>query len=378
MSNTTKDTDNVKKSQSEKESEKKEQRPANHARGGLGIARRVRRNQENNAINNLDPNYNYLKDNQSSVFDFKYSDAYILYRGKNNDTEQDDNILKEAYNKINNVLSSEAKIQTIQDYDFSFHYELLCDKKDDLTDEEKTLLWVITGASLDRLGSKSFIEYYKTTKVYVDISKGPGAEKARPANESDLLGFYTIRSNNHSGPQVWLLMDNIKGEAERLGCNRMYVTAAVYIHEMMHRFYDVRPDLGWKQSVKEIEEPMAEFGKLSFCEDFCKDQRHNMYIKLLPIALKLTENLRDDDKHFIYALGADMYYNQKVGIDLICKYRYVSLLMHQVCDKEKVGKYPVNDFLEKNQFKKDNLNKLADPLVNLIKQYAELFPIKSS
>lgn len=378
MSNTTKDMDNVKKSQSEKESEKKEQRPANHARGGLGFTRRVQRNHENNnggnIIDNINADFTSLKDH--SFDSLKYSDAYISYMYRNKESDNMPQKVKEAYKKINNILSLEAIIQTIQDYDFSFYYKLLCDKEFDLTAEEKTLLWVITGASLDCLGNKSLIEYYKTTKVYVDISTDPEAEKARPANESDLLGFYTIRSNNHSGLQVWLLMDKITEEAERLGCNRMYVTAAVYIHEMMHRFYDVRPDLGWKQSVKEIEEPMAEFGKLSFCEDFCKDQRHDMYIKLLPIALKLTENLRDDDKHFIYALGADMYYNQKVGINLICKYRYVSLLMHKIQDDKKVNgfKYPINEYLDK--YKKENMKDLVWPLEKLITQYAKWFPIK--
>lgn len=352
----------------------------NHS--NLGLNKKVQKkfqncNNEGNSTDNVDPDYNYLNDNQHSI-DIMYLDVYISYVYRNKVTKPGNDVLKKAYGAIEGVLSDTSKIEEDKKNDIFFDYERLCSEEYDLTPDEKTMLWDINGYCVNCMGRNKIGDLYKTTKVI--LSTEDNAKEYKRGD--DLLGFYTISSKKC--PQVWLLMDKITEEAKRLGCNRMYVTAAVYIHEMMHRFFDVRPDLGWKRSVKEIEEPMAEFAKLSFCEEFCKDQRHCMYIKLLPIALKLTENLRNHDMHFIYALGADMYYNQEVKINLICKYRHVSLLMmHQVPDKDKAEeggltpfKNPVNEYLENNECTKENLKNLVEPLCDLINQYSKWFPIK--
>ena len=94
-------------------------------------------------------------------------------------------------------------------------------------------------------------------------------------NDSDLLGSYSLEEmaplSKSYYPVVEIYMDRVEAVAKELGRDRKYIIASVYIHEMMHRYYDIRPDLGWKKSVKEIEEPMAVFGTMKFCEEFDKE-----------------------------------------------------------------------------------------------------------
>lgn len=190
------------------------------------------------------------------------------------------------------------------------------------------------------------------------------------------MGYYTILSAEHPGPQVWLLMDNITAEAKRLGCDRKYVIASVYIHEMMHRFYDLRPDLGWKRSVKEIEEPMAEFATLKFIEELSKQSA--TFEKLLPIAIVMTEGLRKSDKHFIYVLGVDLYY--KAPIKLIYDFRRISMLLHRSSDvyvinvKQMNPMKSVEDYVDKIKSVQD-LRQLVGPIKECIETYAKFFPL---
>ena len=138
----------------------------------------------------------------------------------------------------------------------------------------------------------------------------------------DKLGFYTKRKFDIVEPEVWLLLTEISTEAESLECARKYVLAKVYIHEMMHRYYDMHPELLMKRSVKEIEEPMAEFATIKFCEEFGNS-------KLLEVAQKSNKELRSGD-NYIYALGGDLYkYHSSLSQVLINNYRHICMLMHE-------------------------------------------------
>jgi hypothetical protein len=173
-------------------------------------------------------------------------------------------------------------------------------------------------------------------------------------------------------------MDNITAEAERLCIDRKYIIAKVYIHEMMHRFFDLRPDLRWKRSVKEIEEPMAEFATLKFIEKLSK--RNASFEKLLPIALDMTEGLRKSEKHFIYALGVDLYY--KPPIKLIYDYQRISMLLHRSSEVfksegEKLDPSPmkyVEEYIAQCEQDKDSLENLVEPIKKCIETYAKFFP----
>jgi hypothetical protein len=173
-------------------------------------------------------------------------------------------------------------------------------------------------------------------------------------------------------------MDNITTEAERLCIDRKYIIAKVYIHEMMHRFFDLRPDLGWKPYVKEIEEPMAEFATLKFIEELSK--QNPTFEKLLPIALVMTEGLRKTKKYFIYALGVDLYY--KAPIKLIYDFRRISMLLHRSSEDfkpegEKLDSSPmkyVEEYIAQCEQNKDSLANLVGPIRKCIETYAKFFP----
>ena len=343
----------------------------------LGLSKKVqKKHQSKDACNNIDPVHVRLESNNYDSLlalsdDFFY---YCLTRGLTRETISDKTLIDRRNDIIkeldgNTVLNNVSYTKRTE----FFNYERLCDERYDLTSEENNLLWIINCLS------KQIGDLYKTTKVFLDISNGKIRDTKWNKDEDDLLGYYTILSTKHSGPQVWLIMDKITAEAERLCCDRKYIIAKVYIHEMMHRFYDLRPDLGWKPYVKEIEEPMAEFATLKFIEELSK--RNSIFEILLPIAIVMTEGLRKSEKHFIYALGVDLYY--KAPIKLIFDYQRISTLLHRSSEDCKLDngeqldpspmKY-VEEYVDKCKPDKD-LQQLVGPIRNSIETYAKFFPL---
>ncbi len=278
--------------------------------------------------------------------------------------------------QIKAVLDTPAQIKTIEKKD-PFDYELLCDDYD-LKPEEKSFLRDIN-VSKDELGF-GLGSLYTTTKVFLDVSDGTDLKQTNwDDKKDDPLGFYTKDKSKNNEPQVWLIMDRITEAAERLGFDRKYIIAKVYIHEMMHRFYDLRPDLGWKRSVKEIEEPMAEFATLKFIEELSK---HNpMFEKLLPIAKDMTEGHRKS-KHFIYALGVDLY-NNKAPIKMINDYRRISMLLHRSSDIYEINSEKLDPMASVEDYEKcvdhckpgQDPQHLVEPIKKCIETYAKFFPI---
>lgn len=293
-----------------------------------------------------------------------YSDLYFHCCEKN--------IVKlhreDARKKIDAKISEEAEISPVNQWeawkpDFKYHN---CCSNYDLTDEEKIYLWLINGNKEGLgLGLESL---YSTTRVFLDESKGKELKDI-----DDRLGYYT---KNNNEPQVWLLMDRITHAAKRLCCDRKYIIAKVYIHEMMHRFFDMRPDLPLKRYIKEIEEPMAEFATLKFIEELSKQRA--TFEKLLPIAIVMTEGLRKTKKYFIYALGVDLYY--KAPIKLIYEFRRISMLLHRSredCKLDGIELKPspmkyVEDYVKLCKPNQD-LQQLVGPIKECIETYAKFF-----
>ena len=340
----------------------------------LGLNKRAKEKfNDVDACNNIDPVHVRLESNNYDSLlalsdDFFY---YCLTRETISDKTLNDrrnDIIKELDG--NTVLNNVSYTKRTE----FFNYERLCDERYDLTSEENNLLWIINCLS------KQIGELYKTTKVFLDVRNGKDLKEADwSEDEDDLLGYYTILPAKHPGPQVWLIMDNITAEAERLCIDRKYIIAKVYIHEMMHRFFDLRPDLRWKRSVKEIEEPMAEFATLKFIEELSK--QNASFEKLLPIAIVMTEGLRKSEKHFIYALGVDLYY--KPPIKLIYDYQRISMLLHRSSEVfkpegEKLDPSPmkyVEEYIAQCEQDKDSLANLVGPIRKCIETYAKFFPL---
>lgn len=299
----------------------------------------------------------------------KYSDVYFHCCQKN--------IVKlhreDARKKLEAIISKEANNPVVNQCeawkpDFKYHN---CCSNYDLTEDEKTFLWLINGF-IDSLGI-GLGKLYSTTKVFLGVSNGKIKETGWN-DEDDSLGYYTKNSSEYSGPQVWLIMDKITAEAERLCLEREYIIAKVYIHEMMHRSFDLRPDWGQKPYVREIEEPMAEFATLKFIEELSKQRP--IFEKLLPIAIVMTEGLRKSEKHFIYALGVDLYY--KAPIKLIFDFRRIAMLLHKSSkNDEQLDPLPmksVDDFV--GQCKPDqDLRQLVGDIKKCIEAYAKFFPL---
>ena len=340
----------------------------------LGLNKRAKEKfNDVDACNNIDPVHVRLESNNYDSLLALSDDCfyYCLTRETISDKtliDRRNDIIKELDG--NTVLNNVSYTKMTE----FFNYERLCDERYDLTSEENNLLWIINCLS------KQIGELYKTTKVFLDVSNGKDLKEADwSEDEDDLLGYYTILPAKHPGPQVWLIMDKITTEAERLCIDRKYIIAKVYIHEMMHRFYDLRPDKGWKPYVKEIEEPMAEFATLKFIEELSK--QNSIFEILLPIAIVMTEGLRKSKKHFIYALGVDLYY--KAPLNLIFDYQRISTLLHRSSEDCKLDngeqldpspmKY-VEEYVDKCKPDKD-LQQLVGPIRNSIETYAKFFPL---
>ena len=88
--------------------------------------------------------------------------------------------------------------------------------------------------------------------------------------EVELLGKY-VRENDGTPkgrPTIYLMWGTLKKKP-----NPTALTAIVYVHELMHAFFDMHEDDGGMNYIphsyiREIEEPLAEFGMLSFMEMF--------------------------------------------------------------------------------------------------------------
>ena len=226
----------------------------------------------------------------------------------------------------------------------------------ELEDDEKKLLIDINNFKCSFM-EETMGNLYLSTKIIL-------SNEEIPEGIFDWLGYYTkhiFTNPDQVEPEVWLLINKIEAESISLGCDRKYILAKVYIHEMMHRYYDMHPELLLKKSVKEIEEPMAELATIEFCREFCKE--HKEYSELVDVAIKHINNLRKT-KYYFYALGADLYElnnEEEKRHSLIDIYRHVCMMFHEqnkeviaylnlVRDSENINKYKEGDEGVKKQF----------------------------
>lgn len=87
----------------------------------------------------------------------------------------------------------------------------------------------------------------------------------KQVDEASLLGLYSRKLLwfDNSSPTVFLFADNINDYAKAIGQSTDNVFGYVFIHEMMHAYYDSYHSDGFP-SWDELEEPFAEFGMLTF------------------------------------------------------------------------------------------------------------------
>lgn len=93
-------------------------------------------------------------------------------------------------------------------------------------------------------------------------------EAKNPNKRMTLLGLYSRKLLwfDNSAPVVYLFADNINDCANAAGQNPDNVFGYVFIHEMMHAYYDAFNSDGYP-SWEELEEAFAEFGMLTFLKN---------------------------------------------------------------------------------------------------------------
>ncbi len=228
----------------------------------------------------------------------------------------------------------------------------------ELNPDEKKLLIDINNFKCSFM-EETMSNLYLTTKIILS--------NLEPDVIQDKLGFYTKRKFDIVEPEVWLLPEEIGKAAESLECKRKYVLAKVYIHEMMHRYFDMHPELPFKSSIKEIEEPIAELATIEFCEEFCN--KHKEYSKLVDVAKEQIKDLKATDDNYFYALGADLYelYDEEKRRSLIDIYRHVCMMLHM--QNTEVANYlsfvrKSKNIIAYKEGNKDVTNKICDLLLN--------------
>ena len=268
-------------------------------------------------------------------------------------------------NSLNKLYKDQNKVEIINSNPFCFEYQSDPEGKYELSNSEVQILQEINHFKAEILQGIKIGDLYKTTKIV--LCDAP--------NDSDLLGSYGLDKWHSLSsiyyPVVEIYMDRVNAVVKEFGCDREYVTACAYIHEMMHRYYDIRPDLGWKKTVKEIEEPMAVFGAMKFCEEFEKE--------LLKVSRRITEDLQKSERYdlfhyYVYILGSEMF-DKGVDVGLINTYRHVSLLMHKSRSEVEEFVNPISSYLDICKQNKDSLANLVEPIQEIIYKFANFFPL---
>ena len=90
-------------------------------------------------------------------------------------------------------------------------------------------------------------------------------EHLNPEKSRLILGLYSRKLFWFDGdePKVYLFADNIKAYASKEGYSEEHVFGFVFIHEMMHAYYDAFNSAGFPAK-EPLEEAFAEYGMLTF------------------------------------------------------------------------------------------------------------------
>ena len=226
----------------------------------------------------------------------------------------------------------------------------------ELNNDEVQMLKLINDFETASLNGIRIDDLYKNTKIV--LCDAPV--------DTGLLGKYgyeKIESDPHKKyrPVAYLYIDRIESAAKEHGYERKDVTAYVYVFLMMLRYFDIRPDLGWKKTARELEIPMAVFGTMTFMKEFKEGI-------LLGVSRTLIENLRNSKwydvfNYYVYLLGLEMF-DQNVCPDLINTYRLMSLTMHHT------------GFEALCRQNRNDLGKLVILIQDVIDRYTKFFPLE--
>lgn len=145
--------------------------------------------------------------------------------------------------------------------------------------------------------------------------------------EVELLGYYVRKK-----AEIHLMMGTIN---ERYGSTKGLVarmTGIVFVHELMHAYFDVRDPYVEHPDCRSIEEPIAEYGMLCFMEMFERYRaEYNEYKGILKTAKDFVEEKQYSLGVCHYGFGRYLFDDKaSFGVDWVSLYRSTctSLLMN--------------------------------------------------
>lgn len=178
------------------------------------------------------------------------------------------------------------------------------------------------------------------------------------SEEIPLLGLYTRKLLwfDNVSPIVYLFADNIKDYARQKRMNEDNVFAFVFIHEMMHAYYDAFNSEGFPAK-EPIEEAFAEFGMLSFIyKSFGRTS--SLFIDARDaVVSKIADGPRE------YGFGLELFDKSgRDGTDMINRYRDISNWIdnYTLYDKEWRAGGRGNYLIDINDYIEDNCEEHAD------------------
>lgn len=151
-----------------------------------------------------------------------------------------------------------------------------------------------------------------------------GASGSSVTITTSILGHYK-RAGLDGKPEISLMMRALEGEPE--------LAAIVYVHELMHAYYDMHNIE--HPYIPEIEEPLAEYGMLCFMEMF--QRAHPEYEELFDNALKHVENKKYSLGICHYGYGAFLFKDKSnFCVDWVTLFHSICIALSETSDDAKV------------------------------------------
>ena len=161
---------------------------------------------------------------------------------------------------------------------------------------------------------KELYERLEWAKGQLVIAKNPQSELV------PLLGLYSRKLLwfDSENPAVFLFADNINDYAERKTVPSEHVFGFVFVHEMMHAYYDAFNSFGFPAKER-LEEAFAEFGMLTFIERSFGVQSQLYNDAQVNVENKIKNGPRE------YGFGLDLYrISSGNRTDMIDRYKDIS------------------------------------------------------
>lgn len=203
---------------------------------------------------------------------------------------------------------------------------------------------------------------------YLELSFKNIDDSISRAREGMLLGLYSGKVSwfdEHRRPAVFLIADNIEKHAVAHNVEARFVFGFVYVHEMMHAYYDSLNYRGYP-SVTELEEAFAECGMLFLLNELsgCKPLG-----AVFNAAYDNVSSKQEPSALSHYGFGLYIYQKnrrEKMLSEHIERYREISNWINQIPEKEELKIY--SDLLRRLYPSHDKTEQLSENCYQVVKR----------